>query len=146
MRETGPDAQLAPYLLTAATLTLRAAGRESDAESLLAELKTQSYFEEIYEVPLHVVELGRGDEYLALTDGSPGHRWQEAGRAAAAGELARASELYGAIGARFAEAWAGLLAAERGDASRLDAALAYFEEQRATPYVQRCRALLQASA
>jgi hypothetical protein len=146
MRETGPDAQLAPYLLTAATLTLRAAGRESDAESLLAELKTQSYFEEIYEVPLHLVELGRGDEYLALTDGSPGHRWQEAGRAAAAGELARASELYGAIGARFAEAWAGLLAAERGDASRLDAALAYFEEQRATPYVQRCRALLQASA
>ena len=47
---------------------------------------------------------------------------------------------------RFAEAWAGLLAAERGDTSRLDAALAYFEEQRATPYVQRCRALLRASA
>ena len=57
-----------------------------------------------------------------------------------------AAETYGQIGARFAEAWAGLLAAERGDTSRLDAALAYFEEQRATPYVQRCRALLQASA
>ena len=58
----------------------------------------------------------------------------------------RASEIYGQIGARFPEAWAALLAAERGDTSRLDAALAYFEEQRATPYVQRCRALLQASA
>ena len=42
--------------------------------------------------------------------------------------------------------WAGLLAAERGDTSRLDTALAYFEEQQATPYIQRCRALMQASA
>jgi hypothetical protein len=50
------------------------------------------------------------------------------------------------MGARFPEAWAALLAAERGDTSRLDAALAYFEEQQATPYVQRCRALMQASA
>jgi hypothetical protein len=50
------------------------------------------------------------------------------------------------MGARFPEAWAALLAAERGDPSRLDAALAYFEEQQATPYVQRCRALMQASA
>jgi hypothetical protein len=70
----------------------------------------------------------------------------EAGRAAAAGALARAAEIYGEIGASFPEAWAALVAAERGDASRLDAALAYFEEQRATPYVQRCRALMQASA
>ena len=38
------------------------------------------------------------------------------------------------------------MAAERGDTSRLDAALAYFEEQQATPYVERCRALMQASA
>ena len=63
-----------------------------------------------------------------------------------AGDPVRASELYGSFGARFPEAWAGLLAAERGDTSCLDQALAYFEEQRATPYVQRCRALLQASA
>ena len=56
------------------------------------------------------------------------------------------AEIYGSMGARFPEAWAGLLAAERGDASRLDAALAYFEEQQASPYVQRCRALMQASA
>jgi hypothetical protein len=58
----------------------------------------------------------------------------------------RASEIYGGIRARFAEAWAALLAAERGNTSRLDTALAYFEEQQATPYVQRCRALMQASA
>ena len=54
-----------------------------------------------------------------------------------------ACEIYHSIGARFMEAWAGLLAAEHGDTSRLDTALAYFEEQQATPYVQRCRALLQ---
>ena len=29
---------------------------------------------------------------------------------------------------------------------RLDASLAYFEEQQATPFVERCRALMQASA
>jgi hypothetical protein len=81
-----------------------------------------------------------------MTEGSSGHRWREAGRTAAAGNLAGASTMYGQIGARFAEAWAALLAAERGDTSRLEAALAYFEEQQATPYAQRCRALLQASA
>jgi len=75
-----------------------------------------------------------------------GHLWDEAHRAAVTGELTRASEIYGTIGARFAEAWAALLAAEAGNTSRLDAALAYFEEQQATPYAQRCRALLQASA
>ncbi len=100
----------------------------------------------IYDLPLYLVELGRGDDYLAVTGGKPGYAWGEAGDAAAAGDLLRASEIYGLIGARFCEAWAGLLAAERGDTSRLDSALAYFEEQRATPYVQRCRALLQASA
>jgi hypothetical protein len=69
-----------------------------------------------------------------------------AGRASASGDLVGGSEIYGRIGARFPEAWAALLAAERGDTSRLEPALAYFEEQRATPYVERCRALMQASA
>jgi hypothetical protein len=72
--------------------------------------------------------------------------WLAAGRAVASGDLIGGSEIYGRIGARFAESWARLLAAERGDTSGLDAALAYFEEQQATPYVERCRALMQASA
>jgi hypothetical protein len=100
----------------------------------------------LYQLPLHLVELDRAPEYLALAEGEPGHLWLEAGRAAASGNLSGAAEIYGRIGARFAGAWAALLAAERGDTSLLDAALSYFEEQRATPYVQRCRALLQASA
>jgi tetratricopeptide (TPR) repeat protein len=144
-RESGPDAQVANELLTTAARCARAAGRQEEADALLAEALTAGP-KLFNELPLDLLELGREGEYLALTDDKRGHVWEEAGRAAAAGDLVRASEIYGSIGARFAEAWAALLAAERGDTSRLDAALAYFEEQRATPYVQRCRALMQASA
>jgi tetratricopeptide (TPR) repeat protein len=144
-RERGADAQIAEYILTVASRCLRAAGREAEADSALADaLVTPDAIAS--DLPLHLVELDRGEEYLTLMEGTPGHLWLEAGRSAAAGDLARASEIYGSMGARFAEAWAALLAAERGDTSRLDAALAYFEEQQATPYVQRCRALMQASA
>ncbi len=140
------DAQTAPYIFIAGSRAFRSIGREAAADELLGELLAMPVDEMVYDLPLLLVELGRAGDYLALTEGKPGHAWQEAGRAAAAGELVRASTMYGAFGARFAEAWAGLLAAERGDTSQLDAALAYFEEQRATPYVQRCRALMQASA
>jgi class 3 adenylate cyclase/tetratricopeptide (TPR) repeat protein len=145
-RERGADAQVASFILTTAARCLRAVGRQGEAEPLLAEVLSGPWDHTTYDLPLELVELGRGGEYLALTEGSAGHVWLEAGRAAASGAFVRASELYDSIGARFPEAWTALLAAECGDASRLDAALAYFEEQHATPYVRRCRALLQASA
>ncbi len=145
-RESGEDAQIAGDILTSVSRSLRAVGRRAESDALLEEALAEPRPEILFDLPLELVELGRGDEYLALNDGRAGHVWLEAGRAAAGGALVRASEIYGRIGARFAEAWASLLAAEGGDTSRLDAALAYFEEQRATPYVQRCRALLQASA
>jgi class 3 adenylate cyclase/tetratricopeptide (TPR) repeat protein len=146
LRESGSDAQVAPFILMVAALSRRANGEEQEADALLAEALAQPLDAILYDLPLHLVELERGDEYLTLTEGVPGHVWLAANQAAAARELARASELYGSMGARFPEAWAALLAAERGDTSRLDAAFAYFEEQQATPYVQRCRALMQASA
>ena len=146
LRESGADAQVSPLIFTAAARSLHAAGREQEADALLAEVLAGSTDPMLFDLPLHLVELGRGGEYLAMTDGVPARVWLEAGRAAAAGELVRAAEIYGSFGARLPEAWAGLLAAERGDTSRLDAALAYFEEQQLTPYVQRCRALMQASA
>jgi tetratricopeptide (TPR) repeat protein len=145
-RAAGADAQALQFVLADVSICLRAAGRVAEADELLAEVMEGVADEEIAELPLELVELGRGDEYLAMTAEMRGHSWLEAGRAAASGDLGRAAEIYGRIGARFFEAWAALLAAERGDTSRLDAALAYFEEQRATPYVRRCRALLQASA
>jgi class 3 adenylate cyclase/tetratricopeptide (TPR) repeat protein len=146
LRERGYDAQVAPLVLVGGSRCARAVGRAEEADALLAEALAEPAEEMAFDLPLYLTELGRGDEYLAQTEGSTGNLWQAAGRAAASGDLAGAAEIYGRIGSRFCEAWAGLLAAERGDASRLDAALAYFEEQHATPYAQRCRALLQASA
>jgi class 3 adenylate cyclase/tetratricopeptide (TPR) repeat protein len=146
LRESGSDAQVAPFVLLAAAMSRRSAGQEREADDLLAEVLAGDPDALLYVLPLHLVELGRGDEYLRHAEGSSARIWNEAGCAAASGELVRASEIYSSFGARFPAAWAGLLAAEHGDTSRLEAALAYFEEQQATPYVQRCRALLQASA
>jgi len=144
-REAGSDAQIATEILTVASRCIRAAGRHEEANALIAEVLSAPY-RMAYDLPLSLAELGRGDDFLGLTEGNQSYAWEQAGRAAATGELLRASELYGSIGARFPEAWAALIAAERGDTSRLESALAYFEEQQATPYGQRCRAQLQASA
>ena len=149
LRETGHDSQVTGHVLSAASRCLRAASRVEEAEALLGE--TLSQLPKIVEhgtwdLPLHLVELDRAEEYLRPSENLVGHLWLEAGRASASGDLVGGSEIYARIGARFPEAWAGLLAAERDDTSRLEAALAYFEEQQATPYVQRCRALMQASA
>jgi tetratricopeptide (TPR) repeat protein len=144
-REAGYDAQVACEILTAASRCIRAVGRHDEADALLAEALSVPYTW-MYDLPLYLAELGRGAEFPTPTDERPGHLWEEAGHAASAGDLLGAAEIYGSIGARLLEAWAGLLAAERGDTSRLEAALAYFEEQHATPYAQRTRALLQASA
>jgi hypothetical protein len=149
LRARGHDSQLSGVVLAVAARCLSADGRREEADAVLAEALEWSRVgseDAIYELPLHLVELGRGGEYLELTEGRRGYHWLDAGRAVASGDLVRGSELYGEIGARFVEAWAALLAAEHGDPSRLDAALAYFEEQRATPYASRCRALLRASA
>jgi class 3 adenylate cyclase/tetratricopeptide (TPR) repeat protein len=149
LRETGLDSQVTGQVLSAASRCLRAASRVEEAEALLAEVLSQlgKIVEHgTWDLPLHLVELDRADEYLGPSENLAGHLWLAAGRASASGDLIGGSEIYGRIGARFPEAWAALLAAERGDSSRLEGALAYFEEQHATPYVQRCRALLQASA
>jgi class 3 adenylate cyclase len=146
VQETSADAQTEAWIFSACSRCLRAAGRVAEAEELLRGALEATYDPLVYDLALEFVDLGRGAEFLARRGEHAGHLWDQAHRAAAAGELTRAAEIYGAIGARFPEAWAALLAAERGDTSRLDAALAYFEEQHATPYAQRCRALLQASA
>jgi len=149
LRETGHDSQVTGQVLGAASRCLRAASRVEEAEALLGEVLSQlgKIVEHgTWDIPLHLVELDRADEYLRPSEKRSGHLWLAAGRASASGDLVGGSEIYGRIGARFPEAWAALLAAERGDTSRLDASLAYFEEQQATPFVERCRALMQASA
>ncbi|HJQ51554.1 MAG TPA: AAA family ATPase [Gaiellaceae bacterium] len=149
LRARGHDAQMSGGVLAAGARCARAAGRDEEANALLEQCLEWSRLaseDSFYDLPLHLVELARGDEYLALVETREGYLWQQAARAAVTGDLGAAAELYGRIGAAFVEAWAGLLAAEREDTSRLDSALVYFEAQRATPYAERCRALLQASA
>jgi class 3 adenylate cyclase/tetratricopeptide (TPR) repeat protein len=149
LRARGHDSQMSGAALTVAARCLHAAGRPGEADALVGEALEWAPLaseDAIYDLPLHLVELGRGGEYLALTEGLRGYLWQSAGRAAAAGDPLRAAEIYGRIGARLCAAWAGLLAAEQGDASGLESALAYFEGQRATPFAERARALMAASA
>jgi tetratricopeptide (TPR) repeat protein len=151
LRARGHDAQMSGGVLVTAARCARAAERREEADALLSEAFEWSHVaseDAIYDLALHLVELGRADEYLKLTEGVPGYRylWHRAATAAVRGDLGSAADLYGRIGARFMEAWAGLLAAEHGDASRRAATLAYFEEQQATPYAERCHALVQASA
>jgi tetratricopeptide (TPR) repeat protein len=142
--------QLAPMLLLRAYVLL-SAGKPGEANALLDEclaiehLLTRST--NIDQLPLVLAELGRAADYAnALATIPVTGAWIDAGLAVAAGDLARAAELYGTIGARFDQNWARLLAAERGDASGLDAARAYFAEQGTTPFLRRCQALLPASA
>jgi tetratricopeptide (TPR) repeat protein len=98
-------------------------------------------------VPLVLFETG-GEKLYADAVAAKGRLtpWTEAGLALTGHDPARAAELYGAMGARFFEAWATLLAAERGDTRRLADARAYFVEEEMTVFLRRCDALLQASA
>jgi hypothetical protein len=50
------------------------------------------------------------------------------------------------MGVRFGEAWARLLAAERGEDGQLARAQAYFAEVGAAPFLRRCEALMPKSA
>jgi class 3 adenylate cyclase len=140
------DRQVLGYVLGAAAQCFRAAGRVEEADELLVSLLGAPADEEVPQLALHLLELGRGHEYLAWMAEADETPWVSAHRAAASGDLLGAADAYGRIGSRLDEAWATLLAAERGDTTRLDAALAYFEEQRATPFATRARALMAASA
>jgi class 3 adenylate cyclase/tetratricopeptide (TPR) repeat protein len=96
---------------------------------------------------LVAAELGRPDRIQTLHARFPEQNlWRRAAIALAEGEPARAAEIYAEIGCRFAESWARLLAAERGDLPQLEPARAYFEQEGATAFLRRCDTLLSASA
>ena len=98
-------------------------------------------------LPLAFEELGRGADFVDAVARTPASGpWFDAGLALVDGRPLEAARVYEEIGARFAEAWARLLAAERGDVSQIAAAHAYFVEQGAAPFVRRCEAVLAASA
>jgi hypothetical protein len=148
--------QIAPALADVARV-LVAAGRRAEADTLISEVLEDhrdalgSHW--LRELPLLLAELGRSDEYLAAVADLPRTLWLEAGASVARGELLEGADAYERLGARGAEAWARLLAAEalaaRGlpDEAHDEAgrALAYFRKVRAAPYVRRGEALLVAS-
>jgi class 3 adenylate cyclase len=142
--------QLPPALADAAH-AFYAAGHRDEADALLAELLRDSADDLgsawLRAVPLFLVELGRGNDYLAASEVASPSPWLHAGLAAARGELVEAADRYAAIGARATEAWARLLAAEKsGDEAQAGRALEYFASVGATPSVRRCEALLGSSA
>jgi tetratricopeptide (TPR) repeat protein len=149
-RQVGERQAIAPNL-TAMALALVLAGRGAEADEALDEILSSPRFAHpsnaTTELALLLVERGRGDAWAdSVADVSPDNPWRRAGEAAAAGDLPGAAEIYREMGAYMLEAWARLLAAERGDLSQLEPARAYFAAEQAAPFLRRCDAVLAASA
>jgi len=155
----GREAQgedLAPALATAARV-FAAAGRRAEADALFAELLQEQRevlgIQWLRELPLVLVELGRGADYLAAVTETPPSPWLAAGIAVASGDFVEAAAKYERIGARATEAWARLLAAESLAVAgrwteaeeQLARALDFFRAARATSFVRRGEVLLGAS-
>lgn len=66
--------------------------------------------------------------------------------AAAARDFRRAADVFAEIGSRLDEAYARLFAAEAGNRTQLEPALAFFREVEATAYSRRAERLLAATA
>jgi tetratricopeptide (TPR) repeat protein len=149
-RKIADPQQLGPELAIRAYV-LHVAGRDAEARQLIEEmLSDEDTFRYLHWLPDLVVvlaEQGRGAELETML--RPQHRanpWHQGARAIATSDFARAAEVYGAMGARYLEAWAALLAAEHGERVDLGSARAYFEHVGAVPYLRRCEAALLASA
>src|SRR5262249_60020319 len=68
-REGGDDAQVSSFILTVAARCFRAAGRQAEALRLLEEVLSEQPDDTLFDLPLELVELDRGDEYLAFAEG-----------------------------------------------------------------------------
>jgi tetratricopeptide (TPR) repeat protein len=150
------DEQVVVPALTCRAQALAAAGREREADEVLATLlgSHDLAYAWITKLPLLLIQLGRGGDYLAAAENVPTSPWTKAARAAASGDLGSAAELYGQIGARAMEAEARLLHAEalvrarrRAEANaELDRALPYFRSIGAGAFIRRAEKLVAATA
>ena len=145
------DAQAIAPVLSTRAFAFFLAGRDAETDEAVDEILSKPRFVRLLsstpELVLTLVERGRVAEWAtAIGDFCPESGWVKVGMAAAEGDLVGAAELYRAMGAHFLEAWARLIAAERGDPSQLEPARAFFAAQEATPFVRRCEAVLAASA
>lgn len=128
IRGQSRDAHLNGAVRVVAARCFTAEGRDAEAEELRVEALAQQPLNEevVYDLPLHLAELGRGDEYIEFVARRPGFRWRETGLAVASGDPVSPAAIYAQIGAPLVEAWARLLAAERGETKQLEPALICF--------------------
>jgi DNA-binding transcriptional regulator YdaS (Cro superfamily) len=129
-------------------LVLLLANRRAEAEAMLeAFVAAPETFDTWTYAPLVAAELERPELTVSMFEQIPAENpWHIAATALAAGTFAEAAETYASIGAGLAEAWARLLAAERGHLSQLELARSYFAAEGASLFLRRCDALLPASA
>jgi class 3 adenylate cyclase/tetratricopeptide (TPR) repeat protein len=150
-RNSGQPQALLPALAVHAR-ALAAAGKLGEADEVLVELLATGFegvTSWLSDVAPVVTALGREAEFLARF-GQSEHptRWEEAGGATLAGDLARAIEIYAAMGARPQEAEARLLAARKapeGDAAAREHAQRardFFRSVGAEPLVRQTEELL----
>lgn len=142
----GEPQSIAPALCATAVV-LHVGSRDDEAgEAIERVLSTPDLaFQATADLCLALADLGRVEEWIAAPVPRE-TRWFEAAAALAAGQYAAAAEILAAMGARFHEAWARLLAAEHGDLSQLEPARAFFAEQNVVPFLRRCETVLAASA
>jgi class 3 adenylate cyclase len=119
VRESRDDQQLGPARLSHAQALL-AAGRREEADALANELMDDGDLLSVWvhQLPLLLVELDRGADYVAALAGQPETLWTEAGVAAASGRFADAVAVYERIGARAAAAKARVLGGIELDRAR----------------------------
>ncbi len=134
--------------LSATAMTLRLAGRTDEAtdvvERILGDARLVGFATLDFQFTL--ADMGRIDAWLATAELPQDSLWLDSAHMFAAGDFAGAAKLFDTIGVSFGAAWARLLAAERGDLSQLEPARAFFEAERAAPFLRRCEAVLAASA
>jgi hypothetical protein len=147
-RAVGDPQQLGPSLAIRA-FVLHVAGLDAQAQidEILSETRSVGYLHWLSDLVVVLTEQGRGAEIAAvLVPVANGNPWREAALAAGSQQFARAAELYGGMGARYFEAWATLVAAERGERVDLGPARMYFERIEAVSNLRRCETVLRASA
>jgi class 3 adenylate cyclase len=145
------DAQAVAPVISTQAFAFFLAGRHAEADAAMDELlTTRAYFALLGstgDLLLTLVEHNRIADWVeAIGDSFAESEWVRAGMAAAAGDLVGAAEIYRAMGVCFLEAWARLIAAERGDLSQLEPARAFFAAEGAMPFLRRCETILSASA
>ena len=139
--------------LAAHALVLARLGLGEEADRLLDEVVDKPsllmQLSWMCPLPFVMVERNRADQLLRALESVKRGLWKEAALKVVRGEPLAAAETYERIGSRFVEAWARLAAAEAGhpDATRqAELAQRLFERVGATPFIERCRSLLSASA